>query len=305
MKVAIYRSAVPAKTKNQFKRDLLTNFALGVSASGDEAIVVDSHEVVAADIAVLQGWIGFKSAPHLDLRKQVIDFQRQRGQHVVVIDSNLFGFLEPADFNRYLRYSVNGIFPTTGYYFDSQIDPGRWQEIKDNYSFAEHKWQKNLNGSILICLQRDGGWSMGGVKVIDWLSNLLPKIRQHSQRPIVVRGHPGSLKTLVEVTARFPDVEISRNEDIRQDFDRAWCTVTYNSSPGVASLLYGIPVIVTDPVPQRSQAWPWASTDLAMIEQPWRPDRTEFYNKISQCHFATRSLSNGRAWQFMRQRLPT
>ena len=56
MKVAVYLAAVPAKTKNQNKKEFLKKFAYGTKAAGDEVWLVEDNVVVDADIAVLQGW---------------------------------------------------------------------------------------------------------------------------------------------------------------------------------------------------------------------------------------------------------
>lgn len=304
MKIAVYLSAVPSRTKNEAKKDLLTRFAQGAMAAGDSVqIVNDVNHIADAEVAVIQGWIGMKQAPHLEQRRRVIKAQRQRNGHVLVIDSNLFGFFDPNDRDRYLRYSLNGIFPTTGYYFAKNIDPARWEEIKRSYGFEERPWRTD-GQYILICLQRDGGWSMDGTPPMDWLNQIIPQIRSHTARPLVIRAHPGSPQTIPLVRRHYPGVEISTYDDIRRDFDRAWATVTYNSSPGVASVIWGVPAFITDPVPHRSQAFGYASTDLTQLENPWVMDRTMLYHNLSQCHFATAGLVTGEAWQFMRDRLP-
>lgn len=303
MKIAVYVSAVPVKAKNQFKRDLLQRFAIGAAATGEHVLVIDDVDrVIDCDIAVLQGWIGMKSAPHLEQRRRVIEHQKRIGAHTLVIDSNLFGFLAPEDRDRFLRYSLDGIFPTTGYYFDREIDPDRWQEIVTSYGWTERPWQMT-GSSVLICLQRDRGWSMRGLKVLDWLAEIMPLI-QRAGRPIVIRPHPGNPDIVPQVRGHWPQIEISDRADIRDDLDRAWCTVTYNSSPAVASLLWGVPTFVTDPVTKRSQAWAEAGTDLGQINDPPRPNRLSFYQRLAQCHFATASLETGHAWRFMRARLP-
>ena len=92
--------------------------------------------------------------------------------------------------------------------------------------------------------------------------------------------------------------------DLRHELDQAWATVTYNSSPGVASLLWGVPAFITDTEPKRSQAYGYASTDLTSIETPVKSDRQNLYTRLSQCHFTNAELENGKAWAFMRQRLP-
>lgn len=304
MKVAIYLSGIPAKSKNQQKRKALTDFAAGVIAAGDQALLVEDYNTVDCDIAVIQGWVNSKAGAHLRMRSDAIDRQRRENKHIIAIDSNLFGFLEPSDFNRYLRYSLDGVFPSTGYYFDQDIDPSRWPSIKRSYGFQEREW--NPHGlNILICLQRDGGWSMGSTPVQTWLDQVVDQIRQITDRPIIVRPHPGNLNILP--TLKLPNVkkiQISHNPDIRQDLSHARATVTYNSSPGVASLLWGVPVWVTDPDPRRSQAHAWSSHDLSRIELPYLPSREDFYHRLAQCHWNSQELVTGDAWRFMRTRLP-
>lgn len=304
MKLAVYLSGVPRKSKNEFKRTVLTRFAHGAKLCGDDVILVDQLQPIECDVAVIQGWIGMKTAPHLELRRRVIEQQANTNKHTLVMDSNLFGFLAPDDFNRYLRYSLDDIFPTSGYYFDQRPDLSRWQKIKNSYGFQERKW--NTDGrNILITLQRNGGWSMGDVPTQQWLDKVLPQIRRYTDRPIVVRPHPGNLDIVPTLRINaVKDISWSTNTDIRQDFDGAWATVTYNSSPGVASLLWGVPVFITDSTPGKSQAYPLGATNLGSIESPERPDRADFYTKLAQCHWANEELDSGEAWQFMRQRLP-
>lgn len=303
MKVAVYLSGIPTKSKNEQKRKALTDFAQGVQAAGDEIILVDGYDTVDCDLAVIQGWVNSKAGAHLRIRSDAIDRQLREGKHIVAIDSNLLGFLDPGDFNKYLRYSLDGIFPTTGYYFDQAIDPVRWKKIKKIYGFQERPWQTS-GRNILICLQREGGWSMGATSVLTWLDTIIPQIRKHTGRTIVIRPHPGNANIVPNIKIKWPDTRFSTEPDIRADLAQAWATVTYNSSPGVASLLYGVPVWVTDPDPKKSQVSAWASTDIEDIESPRYPDRTDFYHRLGQCHFNSQELISGEAWQFMRQRLP-
>ena len=303
MKIAVYLSGIPAKSKNQQKRKALTDFAQGVESAGDRVVLVEDYRTVDCDLAVIQGWVNSKTGAHLRMRSDAIDHQRNHGKHILVIDSNLFGFLDPDDFNRYLRYSLDGIFPSTGYYFDRQIDSCRWPSIKSNYGFEEKSWTQSGH-TVLVCLQRDGGWSMGTTSVQQWVDQTVREIRRNTDRPIIIRPHPGNLNILS--TLKIPtvkNIEVSVAKDIRQDLDRAYATVTFNSSPGVASLLWGVPVWVTDPDPHKSQAYKWASTDLSRLESPRRPERQEFYDKLSQCHFNSQELTSGLAWRFMRDRL--
>jgi len=303
MKVAVYLSSVPKKAKHDAKRAILQRFVQGVVAAGDDCHIVDGvNSIIDADVAVIQGWIGMKSGPHLTARKRVIDHQRSLGKHTLIIDSNLFGFLDPSNKDRYLRYSLDGIFPTTGYYFSNNIDHSRWDTIKQAYGLVERPWRSG--NTVLVCLQREHGWSMGTLALQSWLDDILPKIRLYTDLPIVIREHPGDPDRLSTINICVDNWKKSNNPSIIQDLDSARCTVTYNSSPGVASLLLGVPVIVTDPNPRNSQVYPWCMTDLSKINEPELVDRGPFYHQISQCHFDDQEVVSGYAWRFMRSRLP-
>jgi hypothetical protein len=297
MKIAIYLAAVP-KNKNELKLAVLNRFGAGASLSGDTVEYVRDYKVIKSDIAVMQGFVHNDTASdHLKLRKNILD----NNENTLVIDSNLFQFANKAIPNYYLRYSLNGIFPTTGFYFDNKINESRWNSISSKLGITLAEYRTN-GEHILICLQRVDGWSMCGTNVQQWLDNTIKTIRTYSNRPIIVRKHPGdrrqSTLILKDLTAKF-----SVNESLNADLKNCWASVTYNSSPGIASLISGVPVFVTDPTPQRSQTWPVANTDLSTIDNPVLCDRKEWLHRISQSHWNDDEITSGEAWRFMRERL--
>ncbi len=296
MKVAIYLAAVP-KNKNEVKLAVLRRFGDGVSKAGDTVEIVTENKLVNSDVAVMQGFVHQDiSSPHLLLRRRILD----NNQNSLVIDSNLFQFANPDLQNYYLRYSLNGIFPTTGFYFDNKIDTSRWEKISKRLNSPMKDYRKAGN-HILICLQRVDGWSMCGNNVQQWLNQTVAKIRQFSNRPIVVRKHPGDRRQNSLVFSN--QYTVSTNPSLLDDLKNCWAMVTYNSSPGIAALINGIPVFVTDPVPQQSQTWPICNTDIAQIENPVLGDRSDWIHRISQSHWNDEEVASGEAWQFLRERL--
>ena len=76
--------------------------------------------------------------------------------------------------------------------------------------------------------------------------------------------------------------------------------MVFNSSPAVASAIEGVPVFITDPIPERSQASLVANTDLSCIESPKTPERLGWVQQISMSHWNFEDLRNGVAWNYMR-----
>ena len=302
MKVVSYLATVPPGNKNPEKENILRYFVQGVNVVGDQGILSNQPTLLDCDVAVIQGWVheGSKNSTHLMFRKSIIDKQHRDRKHVLIADSNLFLYADKTNPHHYLRYSFDGVFPTTGNYFNSIVDPSRWQQISKDHRINLKPWRTQGN-HILICTQRNGGWSMKGFDVVEWLEKTVTEIRKYTTRPIIVRAHPGDKNAINYLNSKDPRWTISSAEKITDDFINAWAVITYNSSPGVAAAIEGIPVFVTDPVPQMSQAFAVANTDLATIETPVMPDRESWVNSISMCHWNFLELSNGTAWRNIKQ----
>jgi len=297
-----YYGGIPPKNNNIEKPAILDNFIRGVNAVGDHGIAHHGMNVLACDVALIQGFVHEhgKELPHLQLRKQAADLQKHNGNRSLIVDSNLFLYANPGNTKTYLRYSFDGIFPTTGFYFDRDIDPDRWIKLSHALDIALRQYRTNGN-HILICLQRNGGWSMRGLSSIDWLNQTITEIRKYSDRPIIVRAHPGDKKIKQILRVNHPNTMLSTKERLVDDLRGAWATIVYNSSPSVASLIEGVPAFLTDPEPKHSQTYGIANTDLSKLENPLLPDRQQWVERLSMCHWNFEELCSGEAWQFFRK----
>jgi hypothetical protein len=304
--VTIYHKTVP-NNKNQEKIDLLRYFSQGIIAAGDSAIDSNDYHYQPTDVGVIQGWLGEGAikTPHLILRNTIIQEQLKRNKHVVAVDSNLFLYANTKNPLHYLRYSFNGVFPTTGIYCDTVIDPNRWKQVSKNLNISLKDYRTSGN-HILICLQRTGGWSMGSVNVQDWAIQTINTLRQHTDRPIVIRAHPGDKSAREYLDPNSPKCKIkfskrvilSSNENLVDDLNNCWAAVNYNSSPVVGAAIQGVPIFVTDSV--RSQCGEIANVDLSQIENPTLYDRQKWVERLSMFHWNFDELKSGECWTHMR-----
>jgi hypothetical protein len=307
MKVAIYHATVPNR-KNQEKVDLLRFFSQGVAVNRDTAMDIHVDRVMDADVAVIQGWITADPSPrsHLALRRSVIQHQLSRGKRVVAVDSNLFLYANTENPLHYLRYSFDSVFPDQGCYCDDRPDPTRWLSIGRDLGIGLRPW-RTTGGHVLLLLQRNGGWSMANYDVQQWAVDVISRLRQHTDRDIVIRAHPGDRNASIYLDPQNPQcriswsprVRLSVNSDLRADLQNCWAVVNHNSSPVVASAIEGIPVFVTDHA--RSQARDIANTDLAQIENPQMPDRQAWIERLAMSHWKFDELRSGQTWRHMRQ----
>lgn len=219
---------------------------------------------------------------------------------MIAVDSNLFLYADTNNLMHYLRYSFNGVFPLTGIYCDTKIDPVRWQKLSQNLNLSLKDY-RTTGDHILICLQRDLGWSMGGISVPEWTNQIIAKIRQYTDRPIVVRAHPGD-KNSSNYLNQIPwshSIRLSTNKKLTNDLQNCWAVLNHNSSPAVGAAIEGYPIFVTDPA--KSQCREIANIDLAQIENPLMPDRQKWVERLSMFHWNFDELRSGECWRHMRE----
>lgn len=309
MKFVVYPACLPPNNKNLEKNEILNKFPLGVAFLGLDDVVVHEHRnLIEADVAMMVGWVheDSKDSAHLTFRKQIIDNQKRNGKRVLLADSNLFLYRDKTNPHHYLRYSYDGIFPNTGDYCDKEVDPLRWRLLSKNLNISLKDYRQTGN-HILLCLQRNGGWSMGGFDVVDWTASTIKTLRQYTDREIVIRAHPGdkhsknylSANNLIKKIGNLKKVRLSREGiDLIGDLQNCWAVVNYNSSPTVGAAVEGYPVFVTDP--ERSQCKEIANTDLSQIENPNMPDRQPWIERLAMFHWNFTEISNGTCWAHMR-----
>jgi hypothetical protein len=302
-----YLSSLPVKINGQEKIDALTFFAEGAARCGDQADVTRSQTYEDCDVGAIIG-NAFDSnpskinLPHYKVRKMVMDTQKQLNRYWLSIDSNVFIYRDRTNPHKYLRYSFNGVFPATGIYCNDTPGEENWNNIRRHYNMDLKPWRSTGN-HILICMQRPMGWSMRGTNLITWLKNTVGQIRQYSDRPIVMRWHPGDWKNYPTYAPMLRNYQITlspQERHITQDLVNCWALVCHNSTPSAVAPIEGVPSFVTDD-PAYSQAGDIANTDFSLLENPNLPDREQWIRKLAQCHWSFEDLRSGRQWAHMRQ----
>ena len=290
-------------SKPNHKLDIIKNFIEGVRMCGDNGLVYDGYEMLDCDVAMMQGFLHDKSShvPHINLRRNIT--MNTRNKAFITADSNLF--LYKARQNEpyhYLRYSINGVFGNTGEYCNDTPTDLQWNKIKRDLGVELKPWSINEREFVLLCLQRNGGWSMKGKDVVVWANHKIAEIRRHTTRPIIVRPHPGDKKAPEYCKLiNGENVRISFEPMIEHDLAISCVTIGYNSSPLVASVIEGVPIICEDPA--SSQVGEVCHTDLSQLSALKPIDRESWIRKIAQCHWSFADLRSGECWQHMKRYL--
>jgi hypothetical protein len=197
---------------------------------------------------------------------------------------------------------MNSVYPNTGIYFFKDLDLNKWDQYSGWHNVTVKSWRTEGN-HILILAQRPKGWNMFGNDQDTWLDATITEIRKYSQRPIMIRMHPGDgtrFKQIEKLQKRYGDrITISEHVNIREALINCWCAVGYNSTPNVVSAIEGVPVYVQDPT--HSWAQDVAFSDLRQIETPPLPDRSQWLAKIANIHWSNEEVKSGQLWSAIKQ----
>ena len=292
----VYISSVANVKKHSRKQQCLESFATGVATSGGRVQVEHDYVYTPSRLAVMLGWATTNTGGrNIALRKEIIAEQRRRGHHTMCIDASCWKYTDTG--SRYLRYSLNGPFYDRAEYANHNSDSAKWDEIRQALHIELQPPQSNSQGHILICMQRDGGFSMKTLAPLEWLSQKIQQIRKYSQREIVIRPHPGDYRA--EEFAQYlgrSDVKLvdPENTQLTDNLTGAHAAVFFNSSASVAAVCAGIPVFVDD---VSCVAWRVANRDIALIESPAVFEREQWLYDLAAAHWSDQDAQAGRIWQ--------
>ena len=159
----------------------------------------------------------------------------------------------------------------------------RWQRLGIKMR-PEQKHSRN----ILLVAPDEKPCSFYGITLDQWMQTTIETLKQHTDRPILVRERPVS---------RW-DRKTQKAEDWLMDVH---AVVTFNSSAATECILAGVPVFVTAPC---NAARPVSNLDLSQIEAPWFP--TDDERHAWACHLAygqfhTTELADGTAARILKE----
>jgi hypothetical protein len=235
-----------------------------------------SHNM-SADVAVIWSvlWSG-----RMRQNQAVWQHFRKLGRPVVVLE---VGMLQRG---QTWKMGINGTGSKA--FYGHGLDLQRPQKLN-----LQLKPWRDSGDDIVVALQRDDSEQWAGQPAIEtWLKQTVENLREHTQRPIVIRSHPRREVVVLPGCAIDKPLHMSNTYD-DFDFDRAlgnaWAVVNWNSGPGSQSVMSGVPAFVG----ATSLAAPVANLDWSQIETPVRPDRSEWLINLAHTEWTCAELATG------------
>jgi len=267
-------------------------FKTGLLTTGDNYVYNDMN----ADAAVI--W-SILFAGRMAGNKKVYEHFRSQGKPVIVIE---VGSLSR---NNTWRVGLNHInrlatFPTP--------DPKylRWKNYEKTRPIMP--W-KNDGEFIVIATQRPDSMQWNGMPTIEqWIEETVEKVRKYTNRPIVIRPHPrDSITDWDFVNSKIPGMYYSIPEKVKGTYDemnfmeildRAHIVINHCSNPAVDAIIHGVPVIVGE----ESFCYDLTTT-YENIENPNKPDRTEWCEMMAYTEWSEPEIASGMPWQYLKKHL--
>lgn len=294
--VVVYVSSVANPRKHTRKIACLESFAAGVKHIGHQVHVEWDFKYRPSHLAVMLGWATTNTGGrNIALRKEIIAEQQRRGFKTMCIDACCWKYLDDA--GTYLRYSIGGPFYDRAEYANKNSGPEKWQEISQRLNIQLQPAKSSTDGYILICMQRDGGFAMKTLNPLVWLQEKIKAIRQYTQRPIVVRPHPGAyqMTDFANIQHRMNVTVIDpAHSRLVDNLAAAHSVVLFNSSASVAAVCAGVPVFADD---TSCVSWTVANRDISQIESPVVFDRQQWIQDLSAAHWSDDDARQGRIYQ--------
>ena len=234
-----------------------------------------------ADAAIIWSvlWAG-RMTPN----KEVWAKYQQQGKPVIVID---VGALYRGET---WKIAVNSI-TADGYYGHTEnLDWCRPRKLGISLAI-----NLSRNPRIVVAAQHARSLQVAGLPSIEgWILQQVERLRQVTDRPIVVRPHPRSALDSAGLVHLPKDVIVEQPVKVANTYDSynlafdCHAMVNHNSGPGIQAALAGTRPIVD----KSSLAYP-VSINIVDIEQPYLVDRDQWLVEICHTEYTLEEIKKG------------
>ena len=246
-------------------------FEHGIRNLGHE--VVQDNEDVSVIWSVL--WQGRMAGNH-----QIYQSAKKQRKQVIII--------EVGNFKRGISWRIchQHINRLGNFGNNDDLDPNRPSKLGINLQ----PFRENRRDDILIACQHPKSLQWEGMpSMSQWIRETINRIRQYSDRKIVVRPHPRS-----PINEKFEGATIDIPQKVSNTYDdfnisyNFHCVINHNSGPAVQAAINGTPIICDT----TSLAFP-VSDSWENLEKLYLPDRTEWILKLSHTEWTVDEISQG------------
>ena len=264
--VVVYRAGQP------WAEPKLDAFVTGLRKHGIEPEERRAEAWRVSDLAVV--WA------HRDAKLHKM--QHEAGNHYLVLERGYIG-----DIDNRRRWTSMGYDGLNGRadFCNAGAGPDRWEQ---HFAGFMQPWKEGGDYALLMGQVR-GDASLAGVDIEGWYAETAYCLVERGLT-VMFRPHP-------RYPAMAPGGAYALVGSLEGALSGAALAVTWNSTSGVDAVLSGVPTIAMD---KGSMAWDVAAHGL--YEEPSRPDRMSWAERLAYCQWNDDEISGGVAWEHLRQK---
>jgi hypothetical protein len=231
----------------------------------------------SADVAIIWSQLWHGRMKH---NREIWDTFRKSGRSVIVAE---VGMLRRGST---WKLGINGTGSTA--YYGNELIPDRAKKLR----LEVKPWTESGHNIVIAAQRSDSEQWAGQPPTVAWLTETVHKIREYSDKPIIVRPHPrqriGNVPGCVIETPQ-PVQGSYDNFDYDHCLQSAWAVINHNSGPGSQAILAGVPAFV-DPT---SLAASVGNLNLSTIDNPNRPNRDQWLEQIAHTEWFINEIATG------------
>lgn len=153
-------------------------------------------------------------------------------------------------------------------------------------------WRDPGDRIVIVMQRHDSEQWIGQPPMHVWLANTVEALHKVTDRPIQVRRHPRQSVTIPQCCEIDQPVPVANTYDdfnLESGLSQAWAVINHNSGAGVRAVLSGVPVFVSN----TSLAAPVGNLDWGQIENPQKPDRSQWLVDVSHTEWTREEIASG------------
>jgi len=300
-------------TEDRYARKSLDAFAAGVSNCQDNVFIEKGLEYRPCDIAIIFGDVRDTQSKQKRMRLKAEIIGRHIHKRLIIIDTPVL-LRSTQNGPLYRRVGIDSLFADWGVFNNHNVSAERRNMLFKKNELKLSNLRDN-KGSIIIFMQRFFDASLKGRerfrsdRYLNWLNMVLTDIRKESEREIIIRPHPESLRDSIESnliesfrnTLKYHDVHFDTEKSpIQEALQGAFASVTFNSGSAIDSLLHGIPCVVYDP---GSFAWSITPHSVEQLDDIKMPDIEQWLNELAYVDWGLDEMESGMTWQHLRNKI--
>ena len=203
--------------------------------------------------------------------------------------------------NETWKIGINGVNREADYALED-LDENRWNKFN-----IDLKPWKNDGENIILCGQhhRSHQWR-NNPPMQKYFENQINEIRAHTDRHIIVRPHPRNsfiidTKKFKNISLQYPirDRATYDDTDFEKILKKAYSVVNYSSNPAMTAAFNGVPIFVSE----ASLSYDVANPDFSTLNNPVKPDRTQWANKLAHTEWWIEEIREGTPWRRLKKKL--